>query len=102
METNQRPTRRLMVMTSSPHAISWLASYGAASRRPRPGRPCERNREDRRRNPGHPGAHGLGSDWPHSNETDTRRGRAVLADWAPGEATCRRVLVENPGSPVRL
>jgi D-galactarolactone isomerase len=40
-----------------------------------------------------------GSNWPHPNET-TKPDDAVLFDllaqWAPNEATRRRILVENP------
>jgi len=40
-----------------------------------------------------------GSNWPHPNETakpDDARLLDLLAEWAPSEATRRRILVENP------
>jgi predicted TIM-barrel fold metal-dependent hydrolase len=40
-----------------------------------------------------------GSNWPHPNETDKPDDAVLfdlLADWAPTEATRRRILVENP------
>jgi len=40
-----------------------------------------------------------GSNWPHPNETakpDDARLLDLLGEWAPGEATRRRILVENP------
>ncbi|HEU5276066.1 MAG TPA: amidohydrolase family protein [Xanthobacteraceae bacterium] len=40
-----------------------------------------------------------GSDWPHPTETDKPDDAALfdlLADWAPGEDTRRRILVTNP------
>jgi D-galactarolactone isomerase len=40
-----------------------------------------------------------GSNWPHPNETDKPDDAVLfdlLADWAPAEATRRRILVENP------
>jgi predicted TIM-barrel fold metal-dependent hydrolase len=40
-----------------------------------------------------------GSDWPHPTEKDKPNDAALfdlLADWAPDEATRRRILVENP------
>jgi predicted TIM-barrel fold metal-dependent hydrolase len=40
-----------------------------------------------------------GSNWPHPNETDKPNDAVLfglLADWAPNEATRRRILVENP------
>jgi predicted TIM-barrel fold metal-dependent hydrolase len=40
-----------------------------------------------------------GSNWPHPNETnkpDDARLFDLLAEWAPSEATRRRILVENP------
>ena len=41
-----------------------------------------------------------GSDWPHPTEREAKPDDAVLldrlADWAPGEATRSRILVENP------
>jgi len=40
-----------------------------------------------------------GSNWPHPNETtkpDDARLLDLLAEWAPNEATRRRILVENP------
>jgi predicted TIM-barrel fold metal-dependent hydrolase len=40
-----------------------------------------------------------GSNWPHPNETtkpDDARFLDLLAEWAPGEATRRRILVDNP------
>ena len=40
-----------------------------------------------------------GSNWPHPNETNKPNDAvlfALLADWAPNEATRHRILVENP------
>ena len=40
-----------------------------------------------------------GSNWPHPNETSKPNDAMLfdlLAEWAPGEATRRRILVENP------
>jgi predicted TIM-barrel fold metal-dependent hydrolase len=40
-----------------------------------------------------------GSNWPHPNETtkpDDAKLLDLLAEWAPSEATRRRILVENP------
>jgi predicted TIM-barrel fold metal-dependent hydrolase len=40
-----------------------------------------------------------GSNWPHPNETttpDDARLFDLLTEWAPSEATRRRILVENP------
>jgi D-galactarolactone isomerase len=40
-----------------------------------------------------------GSNWPHPNETpkpDDARLLDLLAEWAPSEATRRRILIENP------
>jgi predicted TIM-barrel fold metal-dependent hydrolase len=41
-----------------------------------------------------------GTDWPHPTEKDMKPDDAVLfdlvADWAPDEATRRRILVDNP------
>lgn len=41
-----------------------------------------------------------GSDWPHTTERDRKPDDAALfdrlADWAPDEATRRRILVDNP------
>jgi D-galactarolactone isomerase len=42
-----------------------------------------------------------GSNWPHPNETtkpDDARFLDLLAEWAPSEATRRRILVDNPES----
>ena len=42
---------------------------------------------------------GWGSNWPHPSETtkpDDARLLDLLAEWAPSEATRRRILVENP------
>ncbi len=41
-----------------------------------------------------------GTDWPHPTQRETKPDDALLldllADWAPNEATRRRILVENP------
>jgi D-galactarolactone isomerase len=42
-----------------------------------------------------------GSDWPHPTEkADAKPDGAILfdflADWAPDEATCNRILIDNP------
>jgi D-galactarolactone isomerase len=40
-----------------------------------------------------------GSDWPHpsaSSKPDDAVLLDLLLEWAPGEATCRRILVDNP------
>jgi len=43
----------------------------------------------------------LGSDWPHPTEAE-KPDDAVLVDllstWAPDDATCRRILVDNPAA----
>jgi predicted TIM-barrel fold metal-dependent hydrolase len=47
-----------------------------------------------------PGRMLWGSDWPHPTEKDAKPDDAALfdrlADWAPDEATRRRILVDNP------
>ena len=41
-----------------------------------------------------------GTDWPHPTQREAKPDDALLldllADWAPDEATRRRILVENP------
>ncbi len=47
-----------------------------------------------------------GSDWPHPTERDAKPDDAVLfdllVDWAPDEATCNRILVDNPAELYRF